>query len=172
MKSINFLKSLLLFILIVAFISCENKKEETKTVKQFSNLEEVLKETNQKIEKAIFESDYETLLKFYTDDVVFMPNFHSVLRGKSAVRESYEEQQKAKVKIHSFNARIDKIWSHGNEIFEYGTFGFAVSSRETKHPYAFTGAYFMIWEKQKDATYLIKYLISNYDFDPCDMLHH
>jgi hypothetical protein len=61
-----------------------------------------------------------------------------------------------------------QVSKYDNEIYEYGTFGIAVSSNETKHPYAFTGSYFTIWEKQSDASYLIKYIISNYDFNPCE----
>lgn len=170
MKKGNLFIRLSLCILVFALISCNNLKEnkqEKNEITKPSNFGDVLKEINLQIEDAVLKGDYETVLKFYTDDVILVPNSQPSLKGKSAVRESYLKQVKAGVRFHSFNARADKIWECGNEVYEYGTYGFSGSSNETKHPYAFTGSYFMIWEKQKDISYLIKYVISNLDFNPC-----
>ncbi len=170
MKTRSILFYLFLCVLVFAFISCDNSKEskqEKKGSTKSPDLEDALKETNRQIENAIYESDYETLLKFYTDDVVCVGNFQPALIGKNAIKENYLKQQKEGTKIHSFKAKAEKIWECGNDIYEYGTYGLSISSNETKHPYAFTGSYFMIWEKQKDKYYLIKYLISNLDFNPC-----
>lgn len=170
------IKSFLLLVLIsftLVFISCDKKDNPSQNnqVKNDSTTtsspEKILKEINEQLQKAVLENDYETQLKFYTEDAVCVPIFHSALKGKSEIRQAYMEQKKKGVKFHSFNANINKIWKCDNEIYEYGTFGFAVSSNKTKHPYAFTGSYFTIWEKQPDASYLIKYIISNYDFNPC-----
>lgn len=159
------------FILIALMTSCNNP-EKTEAQKKESNesslLESVLMETNKKIEEALYESDYDTLLKFYTDDAIVVSDFQPAIKGKEAIRASYSKQKKEGTKFHSFNAKADKFWKVNNDIYEYGTYGLSVSSNETKHPYAFTGSYFMIWEKQKNDAYLIKYLISNLDFNPCN----
>jgi ketosteroid isomerase-like protein len=173
MKTIRSFLLLILISFTLVFISCD-KKDNPKESNQVKNdtsavlsPEEALKEIGEQIQKAVLENDYETQLKFYAEDAVCVPSFQHALKGKREIRQAYMEQKKKGVKFHSFNANIDKIWKCDNEIYEYGTFGFAVSSRETKHPYAFTGSYFTIWEKQSDASYLIKYIISNYDFNPC-----
>ena len=171
MKVRNSLMLLFLCVLVFALLSCENnrenKQEKNEAVKS-SNLEETLKEINKQIETAIYNNDYETLLKFYTEDAVVVPNFQPVIKGKNAIRESYLKQQKEGVKIHSFHADVDKMWECGNEINEYGTFGLSFSTNKTSHPYGLTGSYFMIWERQNNNSLLIKYFISNLDFNPCN----
>lgn len=158
-------------ILVAVMISCNNLKEadaQEKVSNLSSSIESVLTEINKKIETAIYNADYETLLKFYTDDAIVASDFQPAIKGKDAIRESYIKQKKEGTKFHSFNAKAEKIREVNNDIYEYGTYGLSVSSNETKHPYAFTGSYFMIWEKQKNDAYLIKYLISNLDFNPCN----
>ena len=164
---------LFLFFLLFSLISCNNTNQVNQEKNEVTdstiavNYQDSLKEINQQIEEAIYNSDYETLLKYYADDAVVVPNFQPVLHGKDALRESYLKQEKEGVKINSFHAETDKIWGDKINIYEYGTYGLSFSSIKTKHPYGVTGSYFMIWEKQKSGSYLIKYFISNLDFNPC-----
>ncbi|OGU69943.1 MAG: hypothetical protein A2499_18750 [Stygiobacter sp. RIFOXYC12_FULL_38_8] len=174
MRTGKFFLQLSFYLLVAVFISCKDQgadKQEKTKIANDASLEKSLKETNRIIEEAIYKSDYETLLKYYTEDVILVPNFQPVLRGKSAVRENYMKQAKAGIKIHSFRANPEKIWSGGNEVYDYGSFGFSVSSFETKHPYAYTGSYFIIREKQPNNFFLIKYFISNLDFNPCKEMY-
>ncbi len=173
MKIRNSFIYLLFCFLAFNFISCKglikNKNDNNISADstKSSYFEDSLKVIGQQIEEAIYKGDYETLLKFYADDVTVVPNFQPVLKGKSAVRESYLQQEKAGVKIHSFHAKTDKIWRCKTNIYEYGSYGLSFSSNETKHPYGVTGSYFMIWEKERNKPFLIKYFISNLDFNPC-----
>lgn len=163
---------LFLFILVHAMLytscfSSREKKEEKNNITISSNFETALKETNLKIEKAILDGDYEIIIKYYSKDAIIAPNFHSQLKGLDTLRASYKRDIKKGIKFSSFNAKADKIWEDHYNIYEYGSYGFSISSKETRHPYAFTGSYFTIWEKQKDSSLLIKYQISNLDFNPC-----
>ena len=173
MKIIN--SFIYLFFCFLAFnlISCKDLVKNIKDKNanadstESSYLDDSLNTINQQIEDAIYKGNYETLLKFYADDVIVVPNFQPVLKGKEAVRESYLKQVKAGVIIHSFHAKVDKRWRSRTNIYEYGSYGLSFSSIETKHPYGVTGSYFMIWEKERDKPFLIKYFISNLDFNPC-----
>lgn len=173
MKINNLFLFLLVYILIFTIISCndsnQNKQEKNDYANstKSENFQDSLREINRQIEDAIYKGDYETLLKYYADDVLVVPNFQPPLRGKDAVRKSYLKQGKEGVKIHSFHAKTDKIWGDKTNIYEYGSYGLSFSSYETRHPYGVTGSYFMIWEKQNGNSYLIKYFISNLDFNPC-----
>ena len=166
--------TLLLILLLYSFISCNNPKDEsTVNLQQGKNgalqdgdYKSTLQEIRSVLDKAALDGDYETTLKYYTEDVILMPTFRPVIKGKNELRKQYKKDKKAGVKLHAFNGKPEKMWESGNEVYEYGTYGLAVSSKDTEHPYAFYGSYFMIWEKQPDSTYLVKYLITNLDHKP------
>jgi len=167
-------KILLLILLLYSFISCNNPtdestvnaKQEKNAALQDGDFKSTLQGIRSVLDKAILDSDYETILKYHTDDVIIMANFRPAINGKKEMREQYKKDKKAGVKLHAFNGKPDKMWEIDNEVYEYGTYGLVVSSKDTKHPYAFYGSYFMIWEKQPDSTYLVKYLITNLDHKP------
>jgi ketosteroid isomerase-like protein len=169
MRREKLLLQLVFLFLAIAFISCNNPqvKQEKHEAANQSSLEETLKKNNSIIEDAIYKNDYETLLEYYTDDAIIVANLQPTLRGKIAIRDSYMEQKKDEVKTHSFRAVAERIWESGNEIYEYGTYGLTISSKKTTRPYAYTGSFFLIWEKQSTGKLLIKYFISNLDFNPC-----
>ena len=172
MKSIT--NTLLLILLLYSIISCNNPRDESKVnpqqekkaALQEGDFKSTLQGIRSVLDKAILDRDYETLLKYHTDDVILMPNFRTAIKGKKELREQYKQDKKSGIKFHAFNGKPEKIWASGDEVYEYGTYGLAVSSKDTEHPYAFYGSYFMIWEKQPDSTYLIKYLITNFDHKP------
>ncbi len=172
MKSIT--NTLLLILLVFSFISCnnsgeeskENLQQEKKAALEDTDFKKTLKEINSVLDKAVLDGDYEALLKYYTDDVIIMPIFEPAIRGKDAVREEYKKNKKAGVKYHAFNGTPEKMWACGDEVFEYGKYGLVLSSKETEYPDAFYGSYFMIWEKQSDNSYLVKYVITNLDHKP------
>ena len=166
-KSIFFL-SVCLSLFILA--SCDQQQKNTSVgidTTKTSDLDTALLKTSKDIEKAIYAGDYETLLKYYKEDAVVVPTFEPVLKGKIEIQKAYAKEKEAGVKIKSFHTTIDKIWEHSGEIFEYGTYAISFTAKNTKHPRATSGSYFMIWEKQKDKSFLIKYFISNLDFNPC-----
>ncbi len=172
MKSIT--NTLLLILLLYSFISCinpgeeskENLQQKQKAALQDGGFNSTLQGIRSVLDKAILDSDYETILKYHTDDVILMPNFRPAIKGKEELRAQYKKDKKFEVKFHAFNGKPEKMWESGDEVYEYGTYGLAVSSKDTEHPYAFYGSYFMIWEKQPDNTYLVKYLITNFDHKP------
>jgi ketosteroid isomerase-like protein len=175
MRPAYILRCFVLLFLVGAVSSCNSPSEKPKEIQEKSHpavapttdLPARLEKANKTIHQAMLAGDYETILTFYTDDVVLVPDFHPAVRGKNAVRESYMKQKKAGVIFHSFSATTEKIWSSGKEVYEYGTFGQAVSAAEHAKPKAYYGSYFMIWEEQPDGALLIKYVIWNLGFNPC-----
>jgi ketosteroid isomerase-like protein len=167
--------SALLSLLLLASLSCtrpeEKPKEDIQAAKtetdRPSDFKARLEAANRELEKAALNGEYETILRYYTDDVVLAPEFHQLVRGKAAVRELYQKMRELGVRYHSFNASAEEISVCGREVIEYGTFGLSVSSREKKRPAAYTGSYCTIWEQQEDESYLMKYVISNLNFNPC-----
>lgn len=103
---------------------------------------------------------------YYTEDIILMPDFKPPIRGRSAMKRVYKDDMNRGIKYHSFNGNVEKRWQHGNDIYEYGSFGLSISEKKSPKPSAFYGSYFQIWQKQKDGTYLISYAIWNLDFNP------
>ena len=141
----------------------------------FSQAQDLSVEKSQKLEeigilleKAMIDSDYETIIEYYTDDVIIMPGFNPAIKGINALKNAFEKNKKKGIMYHSFTATAEKRWGRGNEIFEYGTFGMAISSKETSQPKAYYGSYFQIWQEYEDGSLKIKYNIWNLDFNPFD----
>jgi len=133
------------------------------------NLQQIkknLEDVNRIINKAMIDSDYETILTYYTDDIVMMPNFSPALKGKDAINDQYKKNKKNGVKIFSFTGTIEDLWICGDHVYERGTYGLAAGSKEITHPVAYYGSYFQIWQKQQDDSYKIKFVIWNLDFNP------
>jgi len=130
------------------------------------DIEKKLNEIGESMAKATLAGDHKILLKNFTDDVVVMPDFKPAIKGIKELTKQYEEDKKMGAKYHSFTGNVEKRWQHGDEIFERGTFGMAVSTKASKHPQAYYGSYFQIWERQSDGSFKISFTIWNLDFNP------
>lgn len=129
-------------------------------------IENELNKTGEKMVQATLDGDYLALIDFYSDDAVIMPDFKPPIRGKKALKDQFREDEKLGVEYHSFTGTVEKRWRRGDEIYERGSFGMAVSSRDSRRPTAFYGSYFQIWQKQKDGSFKISFTIWNLDFNP------
>jgi ketosteroid isomerase-like protein len=160
-------------IAIFSFNSCEQQnpqkeiKEET-AVDTTKTLQTMIEKINGVLDRAMLEGDYETLLKYYTDDIVVSPGMNPTVRGKDALKESYEKYRKDKVKYHSFSGTIEDLWECGDKVYERGTFGMSLSYKDHPKPLAYYGSYFTIWQKVSEDSLKIKYVIWNLDFNPCE----
>ncbi len=162
----------LLLIAVILFISCENQSQQataaTGNDPADSSYIQKIKETNAKIEELMLASDYDEVLKYFADDVLMLPPMSSEVRGITALRRLYNQHKEQEVKIRSFGGRVEKMWKSGNIVYEYGVYGSAGTIKGHSKPIAQTGNYFMMWEKQNDGSYLIKYVIENLDYNPCN----
>lgn len=116
--------------------------------------------------KTTLDGEYLKLVEYYSDDVTVMPDFHPAIRGKKSLLEQYEKEMEKGVKYHSFSVTVEKRWKKEDEIFERGTFGMAVSSKNSRKPAAYYGSYFQIWKRQSDGSYKMTFTIWNLDFNP------
>ena len=169
-----FYKPFLIMILLTFLISCENvnNKEEvkvnTKSVEKNINLKEKLEKINRKLEKAVLEGDYDSILPYYTEDVIISPAFQPSVKGKEDIREIYKKNKKLGLKYHSFSGTLEDVWECDKFVYERGKFGMSVSYKDHPKPVAYYGTYFTIWQKESGDSLLIKYVIWNLDFNPCE----
>jgi len=169
----NFFSAVFLFILVFLFTSCENQNtpkevKEIVAVDTTNTLRAKIESINSSLNKAMLAGDYETMLKYYTEDIIVSPGLNPTAKGKAAIRESYEKYKKMQVKYHSFDGTIEDIWESGDKVYERGTFGVSLSYKDHPKPLAYYGSYFTIWQKGSDDSLKIKYVIWNLGFNPCD----
>lgn len=162
------------FLIIIALLllTCENpelkSESHAKDVSVDSLFGKEIERANIEIHRLMMEGDYEALLKYYTDDIIIVPALEPAIRGKSALREQYRKQEKEEAVFHSFDTKTEKMWSAGDKVYEYGTYGLSGSTKNHPDPVALRGNFFVIWEKQNDGSYLTGYVMINIDHNPCD----
>ena len=155
---------------LIFFISCgnterndqsSNKESQQGGAAQIDKIEKI----NKVIEKAMLRGDFDSILPYYTDDIIISPPMKKSVKGIEAIKEIYQENKKIGLKFHSFSGTVEKIWECSDNIYERGTFGNSLSSNDHPKPVAYYGSYFTIWQKEKDGSLKIKYLIYNLDFN-------
>ncbi len=157
MKSINIILSVFLCVIFLSYYNIFGQEAE---VRKF--VESIEDDLNQ----AVIEGDYETVISYFADDIIVVPIFQSPIEGKEAYRKEVKKLKKKGVKYQSISGTIADIWECGNMIYEIGTFGMSLITKESPQPKAYYGSYFQIWQKQSDESYKLKYMISNLDFNP------
>jgi ketosteroid isomerase-like protein len=156
MKSI----SIRVMALWCVFFSCSN------TSGQDDEITKMITSIGDTINKAVLAGDFETFLSYCTDDVIMDPIFQPSIKGKKAYREELKKMKDMGVKYQSMSGTLEDVWKCGEMIYERGTFGMSMISKESPQPKAYFGAYFQIWKKQADGSYKLSYMISNLDFNP------
>ncbi len=132
------------------------------------NIRDLIQSYSNTMNKAIMEGDFKTLFSFYADDVISMPNYQPIIKGKTALRNEIMKNLKDDVEVLSSNSTITDVWECGDRVFEKGVMNITYAAPELKKPFTFFGKYVTIWEKQKDDGYKVKVAIWNSDISPFD----
>ena len=157
MKSINIILFALISFTFLSYYTVFGQEGEVgKFIESIEN----------KINQAVLAGDYETVMSYFTDDIVVVPIFHPPIESKETYREEVKKLEAKGVKYQSISGTPSKIWVCDNLVYEMGTFGMSFVTNESPKPTAYYGSYFQIWEKQTDESYKLKYMISNLDFNP------
>lgn len=161
------MKKLIQMIMVMAAIaiaipsfSQENKNADKMKAK--------IQKLNNQITEAAVKGDTEAGMAFYADDVVYMPNYGKIVRGKEALREREEEGKKAGVKVTAFTLTTEEVNKSGSLIYEIGTYSITLQVPQSPEPVDDYGKYVCIWEKT-DAGMFIKVDIWNTDISPWNM---
>jgi ketosteroid isomerase-like protein len=115
------------------------------------------------LDRLMIEGDFKTMLSYYTDDVICMPNYSPMLKGKKALKRHLAKTQNDGVEFRSFSSTTVDLWSCGDLVYETGTYGLSISHPDLNRPFADHGKFLTIWEKQSDGSYKVKYSIWNTD---------
>jgi ketosteroid isomerase-like protein len=154
------------------FIGCDNARQNQPvtqpTTIQAKDIEvrKTIEEIGQLLSKAVIAKDYETQLKYFSENAVIEPPFGPAVKGKKEIQRGVDQNSTDSVTFHSYNTTIEDLWVCGDKVYDKGKWGMSRTSHGSTTPIAFYGSYFVIWKIQQDGSYLIDYIIYNLDFNP------
>jgi uncharacterized protein (TIGR02246 family) len=107
-----------------------------------------IEEYNERWEKAMLNNDMNAVLDFYADDVISLPSYSGLMRGKEEVRAHMDEEMKAGMKFTDVNFETTEVIEEGDLAIEIGTYNMSMTMGDTNEPFSDQGKYVTIWEKQ------------------------
>jgi ketosteroid isomerase-like protein len=129
-------------------------------------IRETLEKTSAILVKATIENDLDTIMSYYLDDVITMPAYHPMLKGKEALRKREEESRKKGYSIDSLNFTILEVHSCEDTVYEIGLYAISMTIPGRERPFADKGKYVTLWKIQDDGSLKIKAEIWNSDINP------
>jgi len=152
-------------ILLACAIVCSSLSAEA----ELDNIKKTIEKINAMLVKASVEGDLDTIFTFYTEDIMYMPNYGPMIKGIAAVRKHEEGMRQAGFKVHSMNFTVVGLWTCGDLTYEIGKYDISLSVPNVPDPVSDNGKYFTVWEKQSDGSLKIKLEIWNTDMNPWEM---
>jgi len=127
-----------------------NKAEaQVEVLKQIETITDVLIQ-------AFNAGDIDTILSYYTDDGMSLPDQHEAAIGKGALHKLHLEAKEEGVKIHSIKGLSQQIWDCGDFVFEAGRCVMSVKSPKLRYLLSDWRKYVTVWIRQPDGSLKIK----------------
>lgn len=123
-----------------------------------------------KIQKAMMADDVDTMLGFYVEDAISLPNFEKRLDGVDAFRAHHEQMKQSGMKILSFESDPTDVWAAGDQVVEIGTFSIELEMPGMPEPIQDKGKYMTVYVRDADGNLKIKAEAWNTDMNPMEMM--
>ena len=162
MKKLNVKTVLFLLIMILAGTQLFAQKEADK-------LKAEIKAINDKLVKAGLENDMTTAISYYTDNVLHLPNYGPMVRGKKGVMEKMQKDKDSGFKMLSMNLNTDEVYPDKMYVVEIGHYVIKMSIPGMPEPVDDNGKYVTVWERQNDGSLKIFIETWNTDVNPMEM---
>jgi ketosteroid isomerase-like protein len=88
--------------------------------KDIDKLKSEIESINAKLVKANIAGDLETIASFYTDDIIHMPNYAPMVKGKEIMIEKEKETKEAGFKMLSMNLIIIDVFPAKDMVIDNG----------------------------------------------------
>lgn len=133
------------------------------------NLAEVkatIEKNNAAFSKLMINDDFESMLEFYSDDIISMPSYQPMLRGVNALVEANNIQQESGVKTTAFNLTTTDVLAAGDYYLEIGTYTITMTLPGMEMPWDDHGKYLNVWKWDDEGLLEIVVYIWNTDVNP------
>ncbi len=154
----EWIKIFIVGLLCIFLDSCAVTKERTQ-----NDLKERVDRLNSQAEKAFVSGDIETMLQFYCDDIISMPNHHPMIRGKADLKRMNEAMLSTGMKAQSIESTSVDVQTGGEYVYDIGTFSQVIIMPGTTEPTKSVGKYLTIWKRQPNGDLKIAVEIYNSD---------
>ncbi len=132
---------------------------------QDAALKEKFQKMNNEMIDAMMNENVDAIMGMYTDDVISMPSYEPMLKGKSAMIESHKKSHEAGFKMNDMSLNTMNVWSSGDYAYEIGTYNVNMTI-PGMGDVDDNGKYLTVWQKQSDGSWKIKAETWNTDNNP------
>ena len=159
--------AMLLSVMTMAQVETRSdKKRGNNTEDPSLRMKMQLEKINQKMAQATINQDIEALMGFYTNEVISMPNYSKMIKGKAALKKHQEEMKESGAKVTAMNLKTLEVMKSGSDFIEIGTYKVTIHSPQMQMPVTDEGKYLTVWEKMGKGDMKIKIEIWNTDINP------
>ncbi len=123
------------------------------------NMDEIksqITEMNNKMAKDMMAGDYLSSLEMYSEDLISLPSYAPMLRGKEAAKAKAEQDMNAPMKMTNFELETTDVMLAGEFVIEIGTYSLTMEMPMMPDGMEDTGKYMTVYEFQKDGSLKIK----------------
>jgi uncharacterized protein (TIGR02246 family) len=143
------MRSPTLFVLLAltfTFLSCATPSEEM----DVATVRKAIEETNTQFVQAFQQGDAAAVAALYTEEAVLLPPNSGIIRGRTAVEETFKSLIEMGVKDLSLTT-VD-VGGSGDMAYEIGRYALTVQP-EGQAAMADSGKYVVVWKKQVDGSW-------------------
>jgi len=142
---------------------------QARAQKETDKLKAEIKALNDQMIKAGLGNDMEAMASLYCDNVIHMPNFEPMAKGKKLMLENAKKQKEAGFKMLAMSLNVDEVFPDKLYVIETGTYQITMSIPGMEKPMDDEGKYVTVWERQKDGSLKILVETWNTDTNPMEM---
>jgi ketosteroid isomerase-like protein len=134
---------------VLSMTAVQKTDVQVEVLKQIETITDVLIQ-------AFNAGDIDTILSYYTDDVMSLPDQHEAAIGKGALHKLQLEAREEGVKIHSIKGLEQQIWDCGDFVFEAGRYVASMKSPKLRYLLSDWRKSVTVWARQPDGSLKIK----------------
>jgi ketosteroid isomerase-like protein len=105
----------------------------------------------------------DSVMAYFADDVVEMPEYMPAAKGKDKAREMFMAMMSSGLKYTSFELEVVDVQASGNVAYEIGTYHITGGMADGSSPFEVTGKFITLWKQQSDGSWKVAAELGNND---------
>jgi ketosteroid isomerase-like protein len=135
---------LLVTFLFSCFLTLTFAQDDMKETRKY------IEEQNRKIESAMLDGNVEAMSDYYADDIISLPSYEPMIKGKNKIIQKTKEEMKSGFKFNSVKFKTLEVFGSGNHVYEIGEYDVTMVMPEMPQPVNDQGKYITVWEKGRE----------------------